>query len=208
MVFVLDRSRTLTMTLGESPFAVILTPSARTIVILRCPPAIVKQRTLRSQQCQTALSSLRKQKLKLMTLRGPREGLMSMRRLLLALVALIDACRSDTLNRRYAQPLRSLLHRQLLPTAAEPQPPGVLGRNRLQRLRGGGVSSAPLLIGIDGGTESIRGNILVRKSMRRLWERDSDCSWSICSGRFSRRRHAGRRCLCILPDCFPKARLG
>ena len=138
-----------------------------------------------------------------------RRLMMSMRvRLLLALVALIDACRSDTLNRRYAQPLRSLLHRQLLPTAAEPQPPGVLGRNRLQRLRGGGVSSAPLLIGIDGGTESIRGNILVRKSMRRLWERDSDCSWSICSGRFSLRRHAGRRCLCILPDCIPKARLG
>lgn len=97
-------------------------------------------------------------------------------RLLIALVTLIDACRSDALNRRYAQPLRSLLHRQLLPTSAEPQPPGVLGRNRLQRLRGGGVSSAPLLIGIDGGTESIRGNVLMRKSMRRLWERDSDCS--------------------------------
>ena len=30
------------MTLGESPFAVILTPSARTIVILRYPPAIVE----------------------------------------------------------------------------------------------------------------------------------------------------------------------
>ena len=201
------------MTLGEFPFAVILTPSARTIVILRCPPAIVKQR---SQLCQKQLKQLlrygpfeeKKQKLKMMTLRGPREGLSMRVRLLLALVALIDTCRSDTLNRRYAQPLRSLLHRQLLPTAAEPQPPGVLGRNRLQRLRGGGVSSAPLLIGIDGGTESIRGNILVRKSMRRLWERDSDCSWSICSGRFSLRRHAGRRCLCILPDCIPKARLG
>ena len=49
-----------------------------------------------------------------------RRLMMSMRvRLLLALVALIDACRSDTLNRRYAQPLRSLLHRQLLPTAAD-----------------------------------------------------------------------------------------